>query len=174
MALMIATSPYGLFWREDEVLWFPGAGAKNGFRILGRRGSHKPVVQVADFRHQRGIYILYGDYGPHYVGLARKRPLGDRLKDHLSNKLEGKWDRFSWFGFKSVMKKKNDDGLQQLREEVPEHAKIAPHKLIGDIEALLIKAMGLSNIKNMNITGAKQWIQIKRLEEVDFCERVKS
>jgi hypothetical protein len=141
--------------------------------MLGRRGSNKPVLQIADFRHQRGIYILYGDYGPYYVGLARKRSLGDRLKDHLTDKHGGKWDRFSWFGFKRVMRSKNDNGFQQLKEEVPDNAVIRPHKLIGDIEALLIKSMGLRNIKNMNITGANQWIQIKRLEEADFCERIR-
>jgi hypothetical protein len=54
---------YGLFWRQDEVLWYPGAGTKNGFRMLGRRGVKSTVLELADFRKQTGIYILYGDYG---------------------------------------------------------------------------------------------------------------
>ncbi len=67
---------YGLFWRADEVDWYPGHG--NPFRLLGRQGKNFPGVCVADFRWQNGIYVLYGDYGPHYVGLTRKQGLGKR------------------------------------------------------------------------------------------------
>ncbi len=27
---------YGLFWRADEIEWFPGHGNRNEFRLLGR------------------------------------------------------------------------------------------------------------------------------------------
>jgi hypothetical protein len=74
---------YGLFWQCDEVNWHPGAGNKKAFRLLGRSGTNLPGLRLADFRDQRGIYVLYGDYGPHYVGLTRKRGLGLRLKHHL-------------------------------------------------------------------------------------------
>ena len=83
---------YGLFWKVNEIDWFPGGGSR-GFRLLGRRGSRSANLELADFRNQKGIYILYGNRGPHYVGLCRKQGLGTRLKQHLSDKHEGKWDR---------------------------------------------------------------------------------
>jgi hypothetical protein len=44
-----------------------------------------------------------------------------------------------------------------------------PSAVIGDIEALLIKAMALRNKSNMNFTNALKWEQI-RLDEIDkFC-----
>jgi hypothetical protein len=96
---------YGLFWRADEIDWSPGKGHRYDWRLYGRRGSNHGKLEVTDFRMQKGIYILYGDYGPHYVGLTRKKGLGRRLKDHLFDQHANKWDRFSWFGFCTVLKK---------------------------------------------------------------------
>jgi hypothetical protein len=41
-------------------------------------------------------------------------------------------------------------------------------QMIGDMEALLIKAMGLTNIAQMNFHDAVEWTQIK-LDEVNQC-----
>src|SRR6476659_4998696 len=98
---------YGLFWRRDEVTWHPGAGKKKAFRLLGRRGTNRPGLRLSDFRDQQGIYVLYGNYGPHYVGLTRKRGLGQRLKDHTGDEHWDRWDRFSWFGFCQVRNRRN-------------------------------------------------------------------
>lgn len=95
---------YGLFWREDEVDWSPGQGKP--FRLLGRKGSNLPGLRVADFRYQKGLYVLYGDYGPYYVGLTYTS-LGDRLKDHRHDDHGGRWTRFSWFGFRKVQEGAN-------------------------------------------------------------------
>ena len=46
---------FGLFWRADEIEWFPGMGNKNEFRILGRIGKNRPGIRIADFRRQQGI-----------------------------------------------------------------------------------------------------------------------
>ena len=62
---------FGLFWRASEIDWDPGSGAKDVFRLLGRIGTNKGTLRMCDFRHQRGIYILYNDYGAYYVGLTR-------------------------------------------------------------------------------------------------------
>ena len=77
---------YGLFWRADEVNWQPGRGSRGEFMLLGRRGKNRPNLQLANFRRQSGIYILYSDYGPYYVGLARENSLGRRLKGSLSQR----------------------------------------------------------------------------------------
>ncbi len=145
---------YGLFWRLDEVKWKPGRGAD--FQLLGLCGKNRR----ADFRRQTGIYILYGNHGPCYVGLTRgkKMGIGRRLREHLYDKHGGKWDRFSWFGFQEVEK---SDGLCKLKAKLK---KITGNtdSFIKDIEALLICAMGLDNINQMNFSKAEQWKQEKK------------
>ena len=165
---------YGLFWRRDEINWEPGKGNKGEFALLGRRGAHQGNIEIADFRNQIGIYILYSDYGPHYVGLTRKQAFGSRLKDHTVDTHWNKWDRFSWFGFRRVLKSRDENGFQCLGAEV---AAIngATQEIIGDIEAVLIKSMALTNIKQMNFAheGAKEpWIQIKKDEVEMYTDRL--
>lgn len=150
---------YGLFWREAEIEWSPGQGNKGEFRLLGRVGSNRGSLKVADFRKQQGIYILYDEYGPSYVGLTRQRGLGLRLKDHLSDNLKGKWDRFSWFGFNQIGAAGADGvlSLLELEGEVSEET----HTTIGDLEALLIRAIGPKlNKAWMNFKDAEEWSQV--------------
>jgi hypothetical protein len=162
---------YGLFWRADEVDWSPGQGARGAFRLLGRRSKNIPTLRLADFRHQIGIYILYGNHGPIYVGLTKEQGLGKRLKDHLTDELGGQWDRFSWFGFRIVLKGRDDNGLCELRK-LAEVGIGKPQELIGDVEALLIKAMGLNNIKQMKFSDADEWFQVKAYEVDKYMEKV--
>jgi hypothetical protein len=157
---------YGLFWRRDEITWNPGKGKRYDWRLYGRRGANRGSLQVADFRDQRGIYILYGDYGPHYVGLTRKKGLGRRLKDHLTDRHANEWDRFSWFGFCRVLKSRDSDGLQKLGQ-MPSTKPASLDDIIADIEALLIKSMALQNINHMNFVLAKRWEQVKKGRETD-------
>ncbi len=93
---------YGFFWRQSEIDWKPEQGYKDRFRLLGRKCANRGTIQIADFRFPQGIYFLYDDYGPSYVGLTRAQGLGKRLTDHLDDHLAGKWDRFSWFDFQSI------------------------------------------------------------------------
>lgn len=147
---------YGLFWRADEIEWNPGSGNGSSFQLLGRRGAGS-TLRVADFRTQTGIYILYGDYGPYYVGLTRTS-MGKRLKDHLTDKHDGKWQRFSWFGFANVLQQRDASGLQQLKQ-----LKLTtgtPNEAIADIEALLILAMGPRNTNKMSFKKAEEWKQV--------------
>lgn len=159
---------YGLFWQRDEVIWNPGQGNKGAFRLLGRRGTNLPGLRLADFRHQVGIYVLYGNYGPHYVGLTTKQGLGKRLKDHLYDEHSDSWDRFSWFGFCQVLKAKDHHGFPLLKE-APKSANGSPERVIHEMEALLIKAMGLRNKAEMKFNSAEQWVQVKRDEVDHFC-----
>lgn len=163
---------FGLFWRASEVNWNPGNGARGAFRLLGRRGSNLPGLRLADFRHQQGIYILYGNFGPHYVGLTRKQGLGKRLKDHLTDKHQGLWDRFSWFGFCSHLKPDRKTGLCPLKA-LPELSLGAPSKAIADLEALLIKSMGLSNVSDMKFQSAREWLQVQSHEVEHYVGKVK-
>src|ERR1700735_5592045 len=103
---------FGLFWRRDEVDWYPGKGT--AFRLLGHHGIKLPGVSVADFRDQHGIYILYGNHGPHYVGLTNEK-LGNRLNAHILDVHANEWDRFSWFGFRTVLKSTDANGIRRLK-----------------------------------------------------------
>ncbi len=151
---------YGLFWREDEIDWHPGTGVRDSFRLLGRIGSNRGSLRVADFRHQQGIYILYDDYGPSYVGLTRNQGLGKRLKDHKTDHLKGRWDRFSWFGFRPLLPAGATSGVLGLGDpqtDVSEDTSTT----IGDLEALLIRAIGPKrNRQHMAFDCAERWTQI--------------
>ncbi|WP_040305947.1 GIY-YIG nuclease family protein [Ahrensia sp. R2A130] len=151
---------FGLFWREDEIDWNPGKGIRNSFRLLGKIGSNRGTIRVTDFRFQQGIYILYDEYGPTYVGLTRSQGLGKRLKDHLSDHLAGKWDRFSWFGFHPIAEADPKNGIFMLskpEEELTDNT----HTTIGDLEALIIRTVGPKrNTAYPKFQDAEQWEQI--------------
>ena len=157
---------FGLFWRRDEINWSPGAGNGGQFRLLGRMNKNQPALRVADFRDQRGIYILYDDWGARYVGLARRQGLGDRLKDHLVDKHGDDWDRFSWFGFRRVLTGYDAAGLHKLGAFPTSHLS-GSDSTIGDIEALLITTLGtrgIGNIQQAHFKNADQWEQIRQSE----------
>jgi hypothetical protein len=157
---------FGLFWREDEIDWQPGKGIRDSFRLLGRVGAQRGTIKICDFRHQSGIYILYDDYGPNYVGLTRALGLGQRLKNHTTDRHAGKWDRFSWFGFKTVSETRNESGFSVL-ESGKDRVTSSQSTTIGDLEALLIAAMGTrSNRVKMKFSDAVKWDQIP----YDKCE----
>ncbi len=159
---------FGLFWHRDEVEWHPGTG--NTFRLLGRKGAYRGNLRVADFRYQHGIYILYGNYGPYYVGQT-KDGLGERIRDHLSNNHQWEWNRFSWFGFRSVLTGTDENGFCRLKE-MGEHGAGSRECVITDVEALLIRAMGVSNINQMNFTDAEEWYQIELHEIETYLSRL--
>lgn len=163
---------YGLFWRADQVLWQPGRGRRE-FRILGHRGENRPSLALCDFRDQRGIYVLYDDYGPYYVGLTRDTPIGNRLRRHTLDRRAGKWDRFSWFGFRRVLRKA-PAGIQALGG-VPRKLLAESRWTIGDIEALLIQSLGTQhrgNRQEMRFAAAQHWDQVALADVPYYLDKV--
>lgn len=161
---------YGLFWLREEVEWTPGKGVKrnggNGFRLLGRIGMNRGSVRCADFRDQKGIYILHGSYGAYYVGLtfAGKMTLGARLLQHCNDDHWDSWDRFSWFGFRKVLQATDEHGLQQLKA-MPALNSLQVPSIIRDSEAMLQRALGPAGNSNFtNFASAEEWTQVKREE----------
>lgn len=163
---------YGLFWRASEIDWSPGQGNRDSFRLLGRIGSNRGKIRIADFRRQKGIYILYDEYGPAYVGLVRSQGLGERLKQHLSDHLEDLWDRFSWFGFNPIGNPDPRTGILKLNEP-PQDLRDNTQTTIGDLEALLIRSIGPKrNTVYPSFQGAEEWIQLDYNEQETYLKRL--
>ena len=132
---------------------------------------YRPNLRVADFRHQYGIYILYGNHGSYYVGQTTELGLGARLLNHCGNQHQERWDRFSWFGFRKVLAQRDEFGLCRLKEM----AQAIFHNqgtAITDVEALLIRAMELRNIQQVNFTKAEEWIQVDADEVQHYRDRI--
>ena len=164
---------YGLFWLREEIDWQPGIGKKDAFRLLGRQGANRPKLKIADFRVQKGIYILYDNYGPTYVGLTIKQNLGKRLKDHIFDDHKDSWNRFSWFGFQRTLAQKQKNGLQKFAV-LAKGQGTQSSTIIRDVEALLIKAMGLpNNIAETKFHAASEWKQIKDHEIEMYFKKIK-
>lgn len=95
---MSIVKSYGEFWNTDAVDW----QAKN---LLGswRHGGSR---RENNFWTAKGIYVLYQDFKPLYVGkaLANSSGVGKRLADHLTDRLVGRWDMFSWYSLSKPSK----------------------------------------------------------------------
>jgi hypothetical protein len=162
---------YGLLWHADEVEWNPGKGTRGVFRLRGRQGTNLPGLRVADFRHQQGIDLLYGNHGLHYVGLTKMQGLGKRLNQHRTDEHAHQWGRFSWFGFRRVLEGKDDDGFCKLAE-LAQVVVASPVSVITDIEALLHRALGPSINKSNFVAADQPWTQITAREVEQFMGKL--
>jgi hypothetical protein len=115
----------GMFWERSKVDW------KNQPRVLGRQANGTTDV---DFCVQRGVYLLHDTQGIVYVGRTTERDLGKRLYEHLTDRIGGRWDRFSWFGVYPV----NEDGT--LRADA-DFSHLSIDVVIDTMEAILIEAI---------------------------------
>jgi hypothetical protein len=80
---------FGMYWARSLVLWSPTP------RILGQQ---QPSSNPVDFCGQRGVYLLHDGRDVVYVGRTTDQALGSSLRQHTVDRLNGRWDRFSWFG----------------------------------------------------------------------------
>ena len=175
---MASISSYGLFWRRDDVIWtrddlddddeFEGPFK---FLMVGKIGEKKPKLRMCDFRFQQGIYILYDEYGPVYVGLAGRRKsgeaLGQRLKEHLTDSHQDTWSRYSWFGFDPIRETNSEVvcSVDTSATNVIEQD-TAVSSTIRDTEALIMHIVMPQNNRS-SITRFKtgrEWYQLQRHE----------
>ncbi|MGB8295830.1 MAG: GIY-YIG nuclease family protein [Polyangia bacterium] len=115
---------FGMFWTRAQVQW---SGTP---RLLGQQ---QPGSSPVDFAGQRGVYLLHDGRQVVYVGRTTDQPLGVRLRQHTVDRLNGRWDRFSWFG---VFAPSEDGSLttsSQPRYDL--------EMLITTMEALLIEGL---------------------------------
>ena len=121
----------GARWRARDVWW--SSDPKNA-KLLGVKAKALRGP-LANFAHQSGIYVLYADFTPIYVGQANKR-LFSRLKLHLlHDDLAGRWDRFSWFGFRKVV-----GGNTPKLSKPGVKFSISTNQLLDHLEAMMIHA----------------------------------
>jgi len=175
---MLVTA-YGLFWRRDEVNWFPGGGlgrksTGQPFELLGRRGATRNTLRLIDARRMSGVYLLHNDYGAYYVGLADgKFGLGSRLKRHTVDSHRDNWSTFSWFSFDSLLKTEDHNGILKYNKR-PEMRSVQPSSLIRDVEAMLMLTLGTierGNINSMKFRKAEKWHQVHLHERSDYMKK---
>jgi hypothetical protein len=115
---------FGMYWARINVLWTSKS------RILGQQ---QPGSTPVDFCEQRGVYLLHDGRAVVYVGRTTDQALGVRLRQHTLDRLNGRWDRFSWFGVYPVIESGSLDA-----------SIVGPYNLdmlVLTMEALLIEAL---------------------------------
>jgi hypothetical protein len=137
-----AVQAFGMFWERASVYW-PLSKPK----LLGRQNAASEAV---DFSGQVGVYLLHDRERVIYVGRAGDT-LGGRLKAHTIDRLGGRWDRFSWFGLRSVQENAQlSEGIVSWSQEV----------VIDTMEALLIESLEPSlNRKRGDNFSAAEYLQ---------------
>ncbi len=144
---------YGEFWDPEQVDW--SRRALDGYLRETETNAWE----------QRGLYVLWGDWRVVYVGRATRQSLGARLLLHRRWRLAGRWDRFSWYGFRKVLK--NGDLAQIGTLKAP------PEVVIATIEALLIAVTpGSLNRTHESIPGAELVRQLRNEEGVPVQARL--
>ena len=139
-----ALRAFGMFWRRDAVIW-----TEREPRLLGRQGLGASNV---DFGGQIGVYLLHDRDRVVYVGRAGDAIVA-RLKAHTTDRLGGRWDRFSWFGLRGV----NDDGTLGNPTAAWTHLVV-----LATLEALLIESLEppLNRRRGDNLSGV-EFIQVE-------------
>jgi excinuclease UvrABC nuclease subunit len=139
-----------MYWRRKLVDWSPVQP-----ELLGLQSTESLPV---DFGKQVGVYLLHDRDRVIYVGRATDR-LVVRLRSHITDRLGGRWDRFSWFGLLDV----NEEG-----ELVPESVPWTQEVAIETLEALLIESLEppLNRRRGDNFS-AVEYLQARRVDIAD-------
>ena len=120
---------YGLFWKADEVEW------RTGKRQL-RGVDPNDDTLIVNFASQEGVYLLHHHNTPTavYVGMTSRRDNGlyDRLVEHQKDQTQGRWETFSWFGFRPVLESRKLGNPATTVER---------RRMIEIVEAILIETI---------------------------------
>lgn len=154
-----ALRAFGMYWKRDQVVW------KGRPKLFGRQGLGSTKV---DFAGQVGVYLLHDRGRVICVGRANDA-LVLRLMSHTTDRLSGRWDRFSWFGLRSV----DDDG--QLSDSSHYWSQFS---VVETLEALLIESLEppLNRRRGDNLSGV-EYLQvndpeIERMQRKRIIERM--
>ncbi len=109
---------YGLYWNPEIVNW-GSRGAGNAGDLNGKIKTDTGH-SIIDFWGAKGIYVLHHEFRPIYVGKAFGTLMGPRLRAHLTDRLAGRWDMFSWFSISAPRITKGDVSQPGRRTHAPE------------------------------------------------------
>jgi hypothetical protein len=112
----------------------------DGWRIeLSSYGRTSPRGTPVDFAGQIGVYILYDEQRPVYIGRDGhdEGSILSQVKAHRERRDKDPWDTFSWVGFRPVG---IDGSLQRIREPSTWY-----EEEIRDNEALLVYVLNPPN-----------------------------
>lgn len=140
---------FGMYWARTNVLWTSTP------KILGQQQAGSTPV---DFCGQHGVYLLHDGRAVVYVGRTTDQPLGVRLRQHTSDRLNGRWDRFSWFGVYRVV----EPGTLTTSGV----GRYDPEMLIVTMEALLIE--GLEPPQNRKRGDDFKAVEFLQMEDPDI------
>lgn len=115
---------FGMFWDRSKVIW------ETEPQLLGQHPGAKPV----NFGGQKGVYLLHDSQGVVYVGRTSEQSMGRRLQQHTSDRLTGRWTRFSWFGVYPV----EPDGTLRASADF---SRIDINTVIATMEAVLVEGL---------------------------------
>lgn len=135
-----AIKSFGMYWDRSKIDWSKP-------KFIGKQGDADVVV---DFSEQVGVYLLHDRERVIYIGRAEDTLL-KRLTAHTAGRFGGRWDRFSWFGMRSV----------------DEHGKLGDaaetwdrRDVIETMEAILIECLEPSqNRRRGDNLGANEFVQ---------------
>jgi len=120
-----------MLW-ERKYIHYGWAGVKGN--LIGTNSR----VEIADFREQIGIYVLYDkNMKAVYVGQTGigSQRLFDRLRQHGDDHLWNRWEYFSWFGLRNV----NQDGALSKTDKPNRRFSVDVSEAMNEIEGILIK-----------------------------------
>lgn len=120
---------FGMFWERDAVIW------SSSPKLLGQQELGSSSV---DFCKQIGVYLLYDGSRVIYVGRVSDQTLGRRLYQHTKDRLQGRWNRFSWFGLYPV---KDDSENIKGELDTSYEGTLEVSVLIETLEAILIEGL---------------------------------
>lgn len=148
---------YGQFWNPQVVNW--GAKGKNNKATLRGKVRIDRKIYEIDFWTAKGIYVLYENFKCIYIGKAVDTGLGNRLKSHLTGRMAGRWDMFSFYTTSPIMKTK-------LTTKYRGKQAVEENDIVSSLEALAILVADPNlNRRRESFKGAYEATQ---LEEVDY------
>lgn len=118
---------YGINWNPFVIDWVPSGTVQMTGEVRKEDGTIVPI----NFYNAKGIYVLQNEFKPIYAGKAFGTPLGQRLRDHLSDRLAGRWDMFSWYSVSSPR-------FTQKDVSQPGGRHMEPERIVEALEALAI------------------------------------
>ena len=156
-----AVTSFGIYW-EREAEWSPT-------RLYGEHlpdSANKKKHGAVNFAKQHAVYLLHHDREIVYVG--RTVELAERLQEHTrSPTLHSRWNRFSWFGFRTVIHDGNGGRLGEVH--LPSGFSICD--LMSVIESVLIEAVEPRNNRqggtgfNDRAYGQMSFVEVERTEK---------